>query len=90
MSNMTSTANPHSTKNQTALEANMMHTADLKMGSGKPQGTASYLNRPGVLQTIRDDHRAVSHIPPLPTPSYILEGLLKLTYSFPSPDRSVL
>jgi hemerythrin superfamily protein len=52
-------ANPHAAKNQTALEANTMHNADLNMGASKVQREASHLNRPGVLQTIRDDHRAI-------------------------------
>lgn len=82
MSNMTSSADPHSTKNKAAEGVNTVHNAGFGMGKDKPQGGTSYLNRPGVLQSIKDDHREVRTIPTFyPTP---------LIANSDVPDRGVL
>jgi hypothetical protein len=58
---MTSSTDAQPERQQTAREADTMPTADLSsMGNEKIGQEASHLDRPGILQTVRDDHRAVS------------------------------
>ena len=50
---------PHPLKSQAAEGFTTMHNAGASVGMDRPQGGTSHLNRAGVLQTIKDDHREI-------------------------------